>query len=79
VTDLERQQIRERIAQWAAAAPVMQALRDEDVRQSITADGIQQLAGVATMTLRDQPPRRECGLVEQQAWFAKLRSHDRNR
>jgi hypothetical protein len=79
MTDLERQQIKERIAQWAAAAPVMQALRDEDVRQSTTAVGVQQLAGVATMTLRDQPPRSECGLVEQQAWFTKLRFHDRDR
>lgn len=76
MTDLERQQIQERIAQWAAAAPVLQAVRDEDVRNSDTATGIRQLSGVATMTLRDQSPRRESGLVEQQAWFAKLRGHD---
>lgn len=79
MTETERQRIKERIAQWAAAAPVMQALRDEEVRRSDTVLGIRQLAGVAAMTLRDLPPRQECGLVEQQAWFAKLRSHDRTR
>jgi len=79
MTDLERQRLKERVAQWAAAAPVMQALRDEEVRQSDTEQGIRQLAGIASMTLRDQPPRTESGLVEQQAWFAKLRAHDRNR
>ena len=57
----------------------MQALRDNEVRESITAEGIRQLAGVAAMTLRDQPPRRECGLVEQQVWFSKLYFHDRTR
>jgi len=72
VTDAERQLIKQRIDQWAAAAPVMQALRDEDVRCSNTAEGIFQLAGVAAMTLRDMPPRTECGLIEQQAWFTKL-------
>lgn len=79
MTESERQRTKERIAQWAAAAPVMQALRDEEVRQSDTAQGIRQLTGVATMTLRDMPPRSVSGLVEQQAWFTKLRSHDRTR
>ncbi|MBN8249451.1 MAG: hypothetical protein J0L84_18650 [Verrucomicrobia bacterium] len=79
MTDLERQQIRERIAQWDAAAPVMQALRDEEVRRTDTAQGIHQLAGLAALTLRDQPPRSESGLVEQQAWFARLRAYERNR
>ena len=78
MTDLERQQIKERVAQWAAATPVMQALRDAEVRRPDTAEGISQLAGVATMTLRDQPPRGDCGLVEQQAWFTKFRCHDRD-
>jgi hypothetical protein len=79
VTEQERQQIKQRIAQWEAAAPVMQALRDEQVRASDTVQGVRQLAGLATLTLRNQPPRLESGLVEQQWWFAKLHPHDRTR
>ena len=79
MSETERQLILKRIQQWADAAPVMQALRDDEVRQSVTAEGIRQLAGVAAMTLRYQPPRRECGLVEQQVWFSKLYFHDRTR
>lgn len=79
MTEAERELTKKRIQQWAEAAPVMQALRDEEVRRSDTAEGIRQLAGVAGMTLKDMPPRQECGLIEQQDWFAKLRAHDRTR
>jgi hypothetical protein len=73
VTETERQRIKERIAQWAAAAPVMQALRDEEVRRTDTGDAILQLNDAFASSLLHDAARETSGLVEQQAWFGRLR------
>lgn len=73
MTEAERQRIKERIAQWAAAAPVMQALRDEEVRRTNTGEAILQLNDAFASSLIHYPARETSGLVEQQAWFGRLR------
>jgi len=67
VTDLERQRLKERVAQWAAAAPVMQALRDEDVRRTNTTEAILQLNDAFESAMLHYGARETSGLVEQAA------------
>jgi hypothetical protein len=64
--------IRNRIAQWAAAAPVLQAVRDADIRGADTALALKFLTGSERMTSH-LPERKTSGLVEQQRYFLKLR------
>ena len=66
-------QQRERIRAWERAAPAMEALRHEAIHQSDSA-GIRAVIPTAEMLQRlGVALSAETGLVEQQAWFAKLR------
>lgn len=73
MTEAERQLIKSRIDQWAAAAPVMQKLRDEEVRRTNTSEAILQLNDAFESAMLHYAARETSGLVEQQAWFSKLR------
>lgn len=63
-----------RIAQWAAASPVLQEVRDQDIRQADTARSLRNLAGIVLRTASEMPERTTSGLVAQQRVFLKLRS-----
>ena len=65
--------IRERVRQWAEAAPVMQEVRDEDIRNADTARAMRCFSGSVEALLHDHPPEPWSGLVMQQRWFSKLR------
>lgn len=65
--------VRERVRQWAAAAAVMQAVRDEDIRNADTARAMRCFSGSVEALLHDHPPEPWSGLVTQQRWFSKLR------
>lgn len=73
MTEAEREMTKRRIQQWADAAPVMQALRDEEVRRTNTTDAILQLNDAFQSALLHYAARETSGLVEQQAWFSKMR------
>jgi hypothetical protein len=66
--------ISKRIAQWAAAAPVLQEVRDADIRSADTAHSLRNLAGTILQTAARMPVRSSSGLVEQQRVFLKIRS-----
>lgn len=63
-----------RIAQWAAAAPMLQEVRDRDIREADTARSLRNLAGIVLRTASEMPERTTSGLVIQQRVFHKLRS-----
>lgn len=69
----EKQRIQERIAAWERAGPVMQASRDEAIRKTDTPSAIAALNDAYECAVRDMSPRKTSGLIEQQAWFARLR------
>lgn len=63
----------ERVRAWQLAGPALDAMRHEEIRNSdaasigaviLTAEMFQRLGVAAT---------EETGLIDQQAWFAKLR------
>lgn len=62
-----------RIAQWAAAAPVLQEVRDADTRSASTAIALKNLQGSIHQVAGTMPERGISGLVEQQRWFQKIR------
>ncbi len=65
--------LRERILSWERAAPELEALRREEIRRSDQAS-IPAVIPTADLMQRlgiDLSPAT--GLVEQQAWFGKLR------
>lgn len=64
---------RERIRQWREATPVLEALREEDIRRADTARALECFRGMVLALLPSHPPSSSSGLVEQQRWFRKLR------
>lgn len=72
MTDAEKNAIRERIAQWERAAPVMQRLRDEDIRSADTQKAIASFDGFYRDAAKRFSAKPTSGLIEQQYWFRKL-------
>ncbi len=58
---------------WKTAAPELERIRLAEVKRADTSEAILALTGSLEAALRDLPPRPTSGLVEQQAWFRKLR------
>jgi len=72
MTDEEREQIRLRVAAWKKAAPVLERLRREAIRNTKTEEAIAMFSSAFRAALKSLPPRRTSGLIEQQAIFRKL-------
>ena len=71
-TKQDRDLMRRWVETWQRAGPELDEIRASEIKVVDTAEAIRQL--FASMTVfRDLPPRTTSGLVEQQAWFAKLR------
>jgi len=71
--ELEEQRVRQWLRNWEEAAPVLERVRDEAIRNSDTAKAIEQLSDAFESARRHWTPPTTSGLVEQQRWFAKLR------
>ena len=59
---------------WQAAAPLLEAIRRREIETVDTCQAVRQIFG-ASDSWPALPPRLTSGLVEQHAWFARLR-HD---
>jgi hypothetical protein len=70
----EKQRVRQWVRNWEAAAPVLERLRDEAIRNADTSAVIKQLSDAFESARRHWPASTTSGLVEQQRWFARLRS-----
>jgi hypothetical protein len=70
---LEEKRVRQWVRNWEEAAPVLERLRDEAIRNSDTATAIEQLSDAFESARRHWTPPATSGLVEQQRWFSKLR------
>ncbi|MEY2882271.1 MAG: hypothetical protein RLZZ15_4651 [Verrucomicrobiota bacterium] len=71
--DTELSQQRERVAAWARAAPALEALRHAEICASDAAGIRAVIPSAALLQHLGVTPSAETGLIEQQAWFAKLR------
>jgi hypothetical protein len=70
----EEERVRQWVHNWEAAAPVLDQLRDEAIRNSDTAKAIEQLSDAFESARRRWTAPPTSGLVEQQRLFARLRS-----
>jgi len=57
---------------WRRAGLEMDLIRRREIEAADTQKAIRQLFGDSSL-VQTLPPRTSSGLVEQQAWFAKLR------
>lgn len=72
MTDEERMLAKRWVDTWKAAGPLLEKVREDDIRASDTIRDFQIYAGLAEMEVAKRPPPPTSGLVEQQRWFMKL-------
>lgn len=70
---MEERRIRQWVRDWAVAAPLLEQLRHEAIRDVDTAAAIQQLSDAFESARQQWQPPASSGLVEQQRLFARLR------
>jgi hypothetical protein len=73
MTATEKEALRAHVARWERAAPLLQQVRDADIRAADTAQSMRIFSGSATWAVAHRPAAPTSGLVEQQRWFMKLR------
>lgn len=60
---------------WADNGPLLEEIRDREIRQADTAVSIRMFELAFRMAVRDLPPRDSSGLVEWQDFMARWRRH----
>ena len=63
------EQQREYVRRWKHLGPILERLRDEEVRQADTPTAIQIFHQAFRIALRDLPPRESSGLLEWQRYM----------
>jgi hypothetical protein len=71
--DDDREQMRQWVETWLRAGPELDEIRRREIESLDTREAIRQLFGSSTGLFPNLPVSTTSGLVEQQAWFAKLR------
>jgi hypothetical protein len=69
----EREMMRRWVETWKQAEPELERIRLEEIAKADNNKDLAALEDVFNDALRSQPPEPSSGLVEMQAWFAKLR------
>jgi hypothetical protein len=64
---------------WRQAGPELDAARRREIESADTPEAVRQLFGTGDDPIDIPPPPATSGLVEQQAWFAKMRAADPRR
>ena len=63
--------LKQHVETWRRAGIELEEIKRRELQEVDTQEAIRQLFGHNTM-VRDAPKKTTSGLVEQQAWFAKL-------
>jgi hypothetical protein len=69
----DRELLRLWVETWRRAGPELEAIRRRELEEMDTREAIRQIFGSSEVWAPDFPAPPTSGLVEQQAWFAKLR------
>lgn len=73
--DSGKQRMAEHARLWAANGPLLEELRDREIRQADTAAAIRMFDMAFRIALRELPPRDSSGLVEWQRLVGRYRRH----
>lgn len=71
--DRSRETLAEYAARWERLAPLMQEVRDSDIRTADTAEAMRIFSGSAMWAVQHRPTNVDSGLIDQQRWFQELR------
>ena len=71
-SDADRELMRHWVERWKLVGPQLEEIRRRELQETDTRIAVEQIFG-SEDPYRDIPPSITSGLVEQQAWFAKLR------
>ena len=66
--------VRQRVLQWQKAAPELDRIRDEEIRNANTQKAMRFFQGSVLEELKRTAASPTSGLAEQQRYFRKLRS-----
>jgi len=69
----QEQRTREWVRNWQETGPILERLRDEEIRNTDTAAAIEALSDAYESARLHWTPPKTSGLVEQQRLFARLR------
>jgi hypothetical protein len=69
----EREAMRRWVETWKEAGPALEAILRKEIEKIDTLEELTALEGAFNYATRNVPPDSTSGLVEMQAWFAKLR------
>ncbi|OYW70755.1 MAG: hypothetical protein B7Z37_29765 [Verrucomicrobia bacterium 12-59-8] len=72
MTDEERTLAKRWVDTWKAAGPLLEKVREDDIRAADTMRDFEIFAGLVEMEVKKRPSLPTSGLVEQQRWFMKL-------
>ena len=72
-SEAEREQYREYVRIWAGNGPLLEAVRDDDIREADTPSSIRMFESAFRLALRDLPARDSSGLVAWQDEMARWR------
>ena len=64
-----RAQMQAYVRRWKELGPILEWMRDEDIRRANTQDSIRMFHQAFRIALRDLPPRESSGLVEWQRYM----------
>ena len=73
MTTVEKEGLRAYVERWQRVGPLLQEVRDADIRAADTAQAMKAFSGSATWAVTHRPVLPTSGLVEQQRWFTKMR------
>ncbi len=72
--DADKEQLRQYVRTWAANGPLLEVIRDREIREADTATSIGMFEQAFRIALRELPPRESSGLVR---WQDRLNSRRR--
>ncbi|MBL8292800.1 MAG: hypothetical protein JNN08_13235 [Bryobacterales bacterium] len=72
MSDSPTRVLRQHVETWRRADAELSRLKQQELQNVDTRKAVWQMFGENTL-VQDAPKLRDSGLVEQQAWFAKLR------
>jgi hypothetical protein len=72
--DSPREEMRRWVETWRQVGPELDDVRRREIESADTQEAVRQLFGTGDDPIDLPPSPATSGLVEQQAWFAKLRA-----
>jgi hypothetical protein len=69
----DRRQQRDYVRIWEANGPLLQQIRDREIRRADTANAIRMFGQAFRIGVRELPPRESSGLVEWQDYMSRWR------